>query len=556
MKSSFVLAFVLGCNWSIDNFCDEIKSKKCVTTAGEMVCLKKSFWLGNQTFGTELYVRQCYIDLSVKIKEVSEDKFKPYPRGVSLMGTPGIGKSQFLSYLFWYLYANCEDSIDIFIITFVWIKKTVIIFRNKPQIEMFPMGVGILDDKMGTLGISWKKTVYLYDSGTKEDPTPVPEQLHGFLVAACSPSAKCKAFTNSGVLKLYMPVWTWEELDYVNKNSQAFYCDDNLLRELFLKVGGMFRSTLAALRYQISEEFPDKKSYMEAMATRKHAVDASFQDKYKEVLVSLSEDIKRYKIGGNGTLITAGHDLNDLDNTSLHHLQHYKVIDDYKGYESVLASDYVRSQLFAKVDQATFIKHMAIIADANQDFNNVVMRGWLFENYVHYVFMEPQISLPTCVYKKTNNDAYKLEKSPVDETFKCIGVQLFSGTSLVDISGKGKVNFEKHGLYCKPDCPNFPAVHSIILPSQLFLFTIKAEHPLSDKSKDSLRETVKILRKKDNAIKIVYYFVVPLNGYAKFKVEEDLLTIVDEIRTVGIDCTHPNVREIMKKSRGQCHSSE
>lgn len=79
---------------------------KKIAEAGDVLRLKTSHICGNPTEGLQVYVRQSYVDLVNIIMSLVETRRPRHTDAVArlqalILGTPGIGKSFFLTFLLW-----------------------------------------------------------------------------------------------------------------------------------------------------------------------------------------------------------------------------------------------------------------------------------------------------------------------------------------------------------------------------------------------------------------------------------------------------------------------
>jgi hypothetical protein len=224
-------------------FSAEIRSRPVLEEANKIAFLKEDdlYWFGDWHLGKELFVRECYIKLAEKIVEiVNRGNFRD---GVALIGTPGIGKSQFLAYLLWYVYWKMAETIDTFIITSVKFNQTLIMTRDGNIRGMAMndfLSIGMYDEE---------KTLVLYDSECTRYPASVPTGFDCFMVAACSPSGNCASFVSQPhALTLYMPCWSAIELKTFCEES-IYYCDYDKLDRLYDYVGGTVGFTLKGVQH-------------------------------------------------------------------------------------------------------------------------------------------------------------------------------------------------------------------------------------------------------------------------------------------------------------------
>ncbi len=500
---------------NFNKFLAEVKQTELVETPNKIVCLQDSLWLGRRNFGNELYIRRSYIAIAQEIVQIYDSN--EFRNGVALIGTPGIGKSQFLAYLFWYIYYK-KTAIKTIIICHVCVNHMIIVNRESNTIDIDSLdNLVLFDDE--------KETICLYE-GRKQDMTPVPSELSFFLIAACSPSVKYEAFVTQGdmksALELYMPLWTWYELQNASRKSK-YFCDEVVLKKLCEHVGGMVNYTLKVL------QIPN----MAKNADPNHPELRQQTDElYDTFLRKFKAKIDCHDITENGWIKAVT--LTEVRSNAHHILEQFIVSEDFRSYRAEIASKFVQNELLKRANDEMVLKHFDFIL--NQHSPDAIRRGKLFEYYAHILFKSSP-SLPTF-----NCDRKKEFMRP----FTCLQDQVeFHGQFTRD---NADIDFDKHFLYCKPLDPNFPAVDAIRLPSMLLQMTISKEHDLKPRPLKALVKMITLLRTQYPEERLKLLYVVPISTYRIFvppaNVPEGVI-----VRTVGIDLNDENIRQAILKYR-------
>jgi hypothetical protein len=176
-----------------------------------------------------IFIRKSYRGIYKRIAELYDDYTKGqqrYLKGkVIVTGNPGIGKSYFLFYL---LLEFCLKG-----------KIVVLQLGKQGLICLFQPGKApqvVSGNKPNFPELSSKETIFLYDP----EPGVEPKFVHAFTIISSSPNKKnFKEFRKEPSEKLYMPTWTWDELQECNKILWSMPVDD--LKKGFAYFGGVPR---------------------------------------------------------------------------------------------------------------------------------------------------------------------------------------------------------------------------------------------------------------------------------------------------------------------------
>ncbi|RIA86762.1 hypothetical protein C1645_828796 [Glomus cerebriforme] len=175
-----------------------------------ILCLPKDvLFLGDENFGSQLLIRNCYLQLICQMFKNSTSQF-----GCVVTGTPGIGKTYFGLFLLFYIRLYHSNS------TVVWQLANS---QFGTCICFFPDG----DVKIGHFNcfrsiINKKENFYLVDA-------QVPEGSCAYTILLTSPKPELfnRFIKPHGVTKYYMPIWEHDEIiilwDACYKDSRNLY---------------------------------------------------------------------------------------------------------------------------------------------------------------------------------------------------------------------------------------------------------------------------------------------------------------------------------------------
>jgi len=195
-----------------------------------------SKWLGVESTQFVM-VRSVYKTIFEKIKNVYLAFQTGSRRRVLLTGTPGTGKTMFLSYLLYRLLKEDSTSRNrTFSIIVDTCNGCALI---KPDNSIF-----ISDINSGAFSkeLSMKNTWYVKDIEDKVKPY----EFKAFILFISSPNKEGigSKFLKLNPLELYMPLWEWWELELA-RTIIFPHVPENVLHTLYDWFGGVVRSTLS-----------------------------------------------------------------------------------------------------------------------------------------------------------------------------------------------------------------------------------------------------------------------------------------------------------------------
>ena len=149
-----------------------------------------------------VYVRKCYVEmlplLCESMDELFGDGLVRYKHAIRVTGTPGIGKSYFLAYVWHQL---------------LRMKCNVVASMNSVTIMSHQGGEGygiITGQDLNQLVETRRDVIYLVDPAKNAVPQPIK---HAITILFVSPAEECHgSFCRVSLINLYMPIWEKEEL--------------------------------------------------------------------------------------------------------------------------------------------------------------------------------------------------------------------------------------------------------------------------------------------------------------------------------------------------------
>lgn len=167
--------------------------------------IQKVLLVLNLCEGTQLLVRTCYINLYSKIADQMNALDSPIRwgrTGVTICGTPGIGKSYFCIYLLLRLLKETKYTIVTSILG-----DTIVFPSNRSA----PFSIN--RDQISLLR-SQEKVIFVFDpSVSSSDIPPQPSYFHGFLIFVSSPSSRIKINKDVNLFDFFMDPWSLEEIE-------------------------------------------------------------------------------------------------------------------------------------------------------------------------------------------------------------------------------------------------------------------------------------------------------------------------------------------------------
>ncbi|GBC04353.1 hypothetical protein RclHR1_05630010 [Rhizophagus clarus] len=406
----------------------------------------KFFGLDDKPYG--FYIRDCYDHLL----DIALDRDV---RNLYITGNPEIGKTFFGYYLLYILAQN-----DRTVIYEDYSMINVVILFSQEKVSYLH---SILDNEEIQSYLYKQEVWYIVDGKT-------PTHSTAKTILICSP---CKshytAFDKRIPTILFMPVWSWEEIDECRAKFFDHLSKERVL-ELYQKWGGVPRYILE------SANNPDTLNELEK------AIELCDVSMLKYIGGSDSTDIISHKIVHIYTNLPIEDGARNHDGSN----EKIEYIDEGVPYTKStikFASDYVGKKVTINL-KATIINDLCRNIDAVLDGGKSdPVLGCFFEQIAHRILQNGGIfqcrSLDTGVERDIN--------------FEKLNSHLFS--EIDDIKG---------GFYCQPLDKTFPAIDAIILPNILLQMTTTKKHSIK---MIGLKKVQNKLARNGN---IRFVFVVPV----------------------------------------------
>ena len=195
----------------------ELKGQILKTAKGSFK-LEQDFEIWNET---KFYVRDCY-------KEIADIMLKNKPRRMSLLGSSGIGKSNFMVYLIWRRFQDDE------------LKEFPVFLHRKDRILQFKKGKEPKEVDVKTLRSAPAQALYIMDADIDVEHGVDCQSLWITSARRHTEHFK-KAERFSG--QFFMPPWVLEEM--LNAEVKALHeLNDEVVKERFGIFGGTARLVL------------------------------------------------------------------------------------------------------------------------------------------------------------------------------------------------------------------------------------------------------------------------------------------------------------------------
>jgi hypothetical protein len=461
---------------------------------------------GNNKNGSILYIRESYKELYDFMFNPNGETYKRYSNFI-ITGTPGIGKSHFAFYV---MNEQLQDGK-----TIMWqhysTPEKIYIF-NKSNILLG--NINTLNDNINNPSL-----VFLVDAVK-------PHIGNARTVLFVSPNRELyKEFEKEYGLRLYMPIWSWEEIELCHFNIEQYKkMDKDFLFHLYIKCGGVPRSL-----------FIERDDAVEKLN------EAVSRSDIKMIWHSLGAEHERKDASHLVIHLHVSDDPNFF-NLMNHDEKHFEVepILRYKRPMRLFASSYVADKVLNKMkNQSNDDLRTFLAASAGEDKAFLsTLRGNMFESYVHKRICEGGTFQYRFLSNATDNINYPL-------IIQRINMKNF--ISLADLEDSD---------YGIPVQRNFAAIDSLIISSSIFLFqiTVSSKHTIQQ------QQLLTILEMFPANQKIYLFFVVPRdvecywihpqNYTAKngIKIENVSTQIQDRI----IQCVMPIDWDITPKSTISC----
>jgi hypothetical protein len=288
---------------------------------------------------TILYIRPCYPELFEVISALAAHRDKP--SGALIIGTPGTGKSTFLIYCLRRL-ASFNPVPTVYFESQYF--KNAWLLRPNGTYSTFPSGSAVPPEVS-------KSTYYLFDPA--KDQMGGPSGSQAFTIIASSPNPKhYKEFHDRQLPPtLYMPTWSKDEL--IQFAIQKGFPQDKILAQFDL-FGGSLRSIL--------DETSESRSALDS------ALSKADPAKLRDLVVHKESEIEHSHI-----------------------LFHLMASDDFKSFNPVFASRYVRDSILKKTtDPAHRLQRLADFFNGLRSVpRSEALQGHTLEEIGHTVLSQP-----------------------------------------------------------------------------------------------------------------------------------------------------------------------
>ena len=348
-----------------------------------------------------MYVRQAYRDLHEKIASHAQNH-------IIITGTPGIGKSFFALYELYK--AVTEDK--------------VVVFQHLPAhlIYVFANNEGLSAPLIGDCEewLSSEDTVYLYDAGTNISPNHMLRKAKIRVFSSPNNQNYSEIWKTTSSLKFYMPVWSWPEIECLERKSEV---NMDIVEKMYDIFGGVPRHLFhisADKRDQVVWDLDSKCAQIEVT----------------DILKNIEES-------------TA---------TECHRIFHYNTDDNYTKSGTDFASPYVEEKIYESLSKQKEENLYRFLLKSAATPDVAVIRGKMFERLCHRLL--PQGGEFTIRKLGMTNG------TPTD-------LQKRTSTSFHDLSEL------KPDHYMVPSSKRFPSVDAIVPPDIGYQMTVSKHHPLN-----------------------------------------------------------------------------
>ena len=393
----------------------------------------------------KVYVRQAYIDIYDKY--IKDNKF------VLVCGNPGIGKSVFL----FYVVRRLLDDHPRAKIVYEESGSSYRVYLTEDEVQFVKL------DQLD------KASYYLFDCRSPRHTVDINIARRSEKTIVMSSPAKqnyksfekdCVFSTLGRGVKLYMPIWTWEEVRFCGDHLWNEPLSQEVLERRFDVWGGVPRMLF---RMPLDDKSAD------------HLVNNAISHCNPSMVLKLAKE----PYSG------------EFDDVS-HRILHMHVVgDDYRVVAVKFATD--------KVAQGVFDRLMMDYKSAFFDFMEyaagkslyATVYGQLFESFCHSKLCSGE-----------QFDVKSLEPGGEMKRLSWEGdTRVFKELDEVDGSTD---------KYFVPNKRNFIAVDSILPPDLAFQMTVSTTHPV-------IRHGLTLVKKLLQCAKLNLYFVVPKEIYDEFK---------------------------------------
>ncbi|KAF0704419.1 hypothetical protein DYB28_008092 [Aphanomyces astaci] len=449
-----------------------------------------AFLLGYPALGLKVYIRPCYPPLWKVCWKLIQDPKSPH---LVILGNPGIGKTFFGIFILLQLARE---------------NKTVVYESGASMCRYLFSGDTVVEGTQNDFVafLRLPTTYYIVDAVK-------PQKCQAMTILLTSPRHEVWfSFNNDNCDFRYMPVWT---LDEILSCRKLLYpdLDVNMVTDCFHRWGGVPRYVL------------------ENMLRDTH------QSLLERALGMVNCDWVVNAIGELDAMFEASH-----------RLLHYDVNEKtFINKHVVFASPYVQDVVYRRLCKDDHDKLVKFLAASEGIDQLGVVRGIVFERYVHAVLprggrFRIRRLMPEGGSGDANNvdqddkggeDEEKSDDGAVDtegdlgagevmnkgEGIAFVSWDINEARGIVEIPPQQTVMFDKDnevasapsGVYLRPKNKNYPSVDAIVKPDILLQVTVGATHPCKQRGLDS---AIKLLATPEQP-KLV--FVLPPDRFDDFK---------------------------------------
>jgi hypothetical protein len=442
---------------------EEQGQKASVRRAFEASVLDSARWFASShALKTKMFFRPCYARLLELVKKHWSQETTKH---VLLLGTPGTGKTYFLNYVAQILLSEDRDfnMIIVFGTLAMWVSSTGEHETMALQEGSIPLCFQKYLEQMDT--------VVLYDCSGQGLCQPPGMAKCKVLVTSSPDQSKYSDYQKHLSQTLYMPLWSFEELDLCRQE-----CFPDIKRETLVKNFDLWGGVA---RYTIGEAAHNAESGIEDALARMNFSAAELVVRRWQAL-----DVQGYTVS--------------------HRLVHAQTSDMYF-ISCQFASQYVCDRVFnslALEEEEMCKKFLA----TNTHNIFAAMRGQFHESYCHrYLAQQKEITVRLLVDEDDKEDKNR-------------PISLGEKNRLISLGERTLKRFDdlselRNSHYGVPNAKNFAAVDSVALPNVVFSMTTSYTHPTVS---SGLRKLMGKMAEQGGTLEYLV-FVVPNHVAANFK---------------------------------------
>ena len=400
-----------------------------------------------------IYVRAAYEELHAELNRRSKQQYV-------VIGNPGIGKSCFALYV---LYKALKNKTRV---VFQHQRTDTIYYFDPLESKAYKVNNGRACDYL----ISISPIIYLYDCATKSRARTL---LFRNVVVFSSPNHSNYAdVLKDGALKIYMPVWSLEEIDHLHSKSYPSIPVDHV-KHYYEVFGGIPRYIFGN---------GDK----EVAKSRQNDLEAYCTAFTVEML---------YQLGMQQFRTEYSHLLFHLVITKKDDGSH-----DYFSCSMDFASQFVAERVYKTLKEKEKEECVRFLRASADSSLFAVLRGRIFEMKAHECLQD--------------GGSFKIRKlsSTSGTTSGTMSTLILPKSSKKTFRMVKEINADDRD-YMMPKSQTFCAVDAILPPDKAFQMTVSPKHSLQAKGVNSIIEQM-----KPNSLKI--YFVVPSDKFDDFTKEQ------------------------------------